>query len=128
MLVEHPDLLAGAAARPARPAADPADADAVAGALLDHLGRRLRVRGLAYADPPSPVHEGWESYIYTFRLRGHGLPLLWDRPLLLRIHANEHGVKRARHEFRVPRRLHELGYPVPEPVFLEDRSSLAAPS
>jgi aminoglycoside phosphotransferase (APT) family kinase protein len=126
MFAEHPHSPLGVAAvpvlgaaPPARPVADPAAPDAVAAALLDDLGGRLGVRGLAYAEPLTPVPDGWESYIYTFRLRGP-----WERPLLLRIHANRHGLPRARHEFEVPRRLAELGYPVPEAVLLEESCDL----
>jgi aminoglycoside phosphotransferase (APT) family kinase protein len=109
---------------PARGPARPDDAGAVAAALLDDLGRRLGTRGLAFAEPPAPVPEGWECYLYAFRLRGRGLPPRWGRPLLLRIHANGRGVARARHEHAAPRRLRELGYPVPEPLLLEERPDL----
>src|SRR5438105_1699003 len=99
MFAEHPSSVLDVAAAPvlgaAGPAARPACPDAVAPAFLAYLGARLGVRGLAYAEPPAPVPDGWESYIYAFRLRGRGLPPPWDGPLLLRIHANHHGLPRA---------------------------------
>jgi len=101
---------------PARPF-DPA---AVAAALLDELRRRLDLPGLGYAEPPAPLPDGWECYLYTFRLRGPGLPPAWDRPLVLRIHADRRGVPHARREFAAPRYLAGLGYPVPRPLLLEE--------
>src|SRR5438552_1470466 len=80
--------------RTARTAADrpggtrPDSASAVAVPLLAYLQQRLGVRELTYSAPPAPVNDGWETYLYSFRLRGAGLPPAWDRPLMLRIHAD----------------------------------------
>jgi aminoglycoside phosphotransferase (APT) family kinase protein len=39
--------------------------------------------------------------------------------LILRLHASRRGEQRARHEYEIPRRLCELGFPVPRPLLLQ---------
>ncbi len=99
---------------------DAGRAPAVATALLAYLQRRLSIRDLRYAARPTPVSDGWETYIYTFRLAADRLPPEWDRPLVVRIHVTCTGLKRARHEFAVPQLLVQRGYPVPEPMLKEE--------
>jgi aminoglycoside phosphotransferase (APT) family kinase protein len=70
------------------------------------------------------VADGWETYIYSFRLEADGLPPAWDRPLMLRIHVNCESVLRVQREFIVPRFLMKLAYPVPEPILMETDSEL----
>src|SRR5580700_3075770 len=91
--------------------ADPECAQAVADLLLSYLRRRLRLPALSYSAVPTPVSNGWEAFIYAFRLQADGLPEPWGRPLLLRIHASRRGLARARHEFEVQRYLVRDGYP-----------------
>jgi aminoglycoside phosphotransferase (APT) family kinase protein len=99
---------------------DPTAPAAVAASLLTYLGDRLGVTGLQYSAPPCPLPDGWETHLFRFCLRGPNLPPGWDRPLVLRIHANGRGRLRARHEFEVPRHLAGLGYPVPEPLLVDE--------
>src|SRR5581483_9832152 len=97
----------------------PERAAEVAERLLAYLQSRLGVPGLGYAAPPAAVAGGLETYLYTFRLRGPGLPAAWDRPLVLRIHADRRGQARARHEYEVHQFLARHGYPAPAPLLYE---------
>jgi aminoglycoside phosphotransferase (APT) family kinase protein len=97
----------------------------VARGLLAYLTPRLAVGDLGFAEEPVEIPHGWETYIYRFRLRARGpLPPAFDRQLILRIYASPQGIPRARHEFACQRFLDEAGYPVPEPLFLEDDCDL----
>src|SRR5205807_5279376 len=82
--------------------ANPGDASIVAQALLEYLRNRLDMPSLRYASAPAPVADGWETYIYAFRLQADGLPPMWDRPLMLRIHVNCEAILRVEREFIVP--------------------------
>jgi len=46
------------------------------------------------------------------------LPASLAGPLILRIYSSVNGVPRARHEFAVQERLHQVGFPVPKPLLL----------
>ena len=92
---------------------------AVAPPLLAYLRRRLQTAELDYAAVPVELADGWETYNYTFRLGGDGLPAAWDRPLLLRVHHGREGLPRARYEFEVQDYLSRHGYPAPAPLLLE---------
>jgi aminoglycoside phosphotransferase (APT) family kinase protein len=107
------------------PAADPTSAAAVARALLEYLTPRLGVGDLAFAEGPEENPHGWETYIYSFRLRAsRPLPGPFDRRLVLRVYASPRGAPRARHEFACQRALFLRGQPVPEPLLVEEDSSL----
>jgi aminoglycoside phosphotransferase (APT) family kinase protein len=109
--------------------ADPASAAAVARVLLGYLEPRLEAGELAFAEAPEEIQTGWETYIYRCRLRGRRpLPRPFDRRLVLRLYASPQGVPRACHEFAVQRALFRAGYPVPEPLLVEeDCGSLGGP-
>jgi aminoglycoside phosphotransferase (APT) family kinase protein len=106
------------------PAADPASTAAVATALRDYLELWLGAGALTFREGPEEVPHGWETYIYRFRLRGDGLPRSYDRRLVLRIYASPQGIPRARHEFAAQRALFRAGYPVPEPLLVEEDCGL----
>jgi len=105
-------------------AADAASASEVARVLLPYLRERLGVCDLDYAGAPVAFADGWETYTYHFRLQAPALPPALTRPLTLRIYASPNGAGRAEHEFAAQRRLAALGYPVPEPLLLEQTSDL----
>jgi aminoglycoside phosphotransferase (APT) family kinase protein len=94
----------------------------IAIALLDYLRSRFGVASLEYAEPPLFLPDSWETYIYRFRLSG--APPEFDDELVLRAYSSDRGWPRLRHEYRVQRYLGELGYPVPRPLLLEDRTSV----
>jgi aminoglycoside phosphotransferase (APT) family kinase protein len=94
---------------------------AVAGGLLSYCRGRLGGRGLHYRRPPAAVPNGWETYTYRLQFAGRGrLPDAFRRPLALRLYAGAPALPRARREFRLRRRLAELGYPVARPALLEE--------
>jgi aminoglycoside phosphotransferase (APT) family kinase protein len=91
----------------------------VAADLLGYLRQRWEAPALAYAEKPAPLGEGWETYVYSFRLRGPSLSAEQAAPLVLRLYSSPHGVARAGHEFAVLRYLAGQRYPAPKPLLLE---------
>ncbi|HZT82445.1 MAG TPA: phosphotransferase [Gemmataceae bacterium] len=103
------------------PALDPASPAQVGPALLDYLRPRLGAGPLRFAEGPTPLTHGWEAHVHEFRLETFPLlPAAYQRRLILRIYQGAAGVPRARHEHAAQLRLHQLGYPVPRPLLLEE--------
>jgi aminoglycoside phosphotransferase (APT) family kinase protein len=95
-------------------------APAVGDAFLRHLEDRLGFSSLRFAEPPVLIPEGWETYIYRFRLASAtGLPSEWARPLVLRIYACIEGLPRLRHEYLVQQCMARHAYPVARPLLLD---------
>jgi aminoglycoside phosphotransferase (APT) family kinase protein len=91
--------------------------------LLEFLQWHYGVRVVRYLQQPTPILEGYESYIYQFQLQpSEGFPRAFSRPLILKLYSNHNGEKRLHHEFAVQRRMHSLGYPTPEPILYECQS------
>jgi aminoglycoside phosphotransferase (APT) family kinase protein len=108
---------------PVRPAAPfaPNVPSQVGKTLLAYFHRQAGMEALQYAEGPELIPNGWETYTYHFRLADSStLPSPYNRPLILRVYSSPQGLPRARHEFAVQRHLHGLGYPVAEPLFLEE--------
>lgn len=100
------------------------DPAAVAAALCSYLEPLAGAGPLCFAEGPTEVPDGWETYIYRFRLQSASpLPPRLARPLVLRAYASPQGVPRACHEFNVQRHVHRLGYPAPEPLLVEEDSA-----
>jgi aminoglycoside phosphotransferase (APT) family kinase protein len=98
---------------------------AVSEVLREYLQFRLGVGELEYVAAPSPINEGWETYIYRFQLRGdESLSGDFKRPLILRVYASMNGLSRLQHEAAVQRHLHQRGYPVAQPLLVEETDSL----
>jgi len=77
-----------------------------------------------YAELPVPLADGWEAFIYQFRLkRERRLPAAFTAPLILRAYSSREGWPRLRHEYAVHEHLLSLGYPVPRPLILEKDSA-----
>ena len=88
--------------------------------LFDYLHARFPLGSFTFAQAPVAVTNGWETYIYRFRLASSAsLPDALDRPLVLRIYSNCKALPRARREFDALTYLHHLSYPVPEPILFE---------
>jgi aminoglycoside phosphotransferase (APT) family kinase protein len=92
--------------------------------LRHYLELRLGAGSLGFREEPEEVPHGWETYIYRFRLRGEGLPRPYGRRLVLRIYASPQGVPRARYEFACQQALCRAGYPVAEPLLVEEDCGL----
>jgi aminoglycoside phosphotransferase (APT) family kinase protein len=107
---------------PGRP---PPGGPSVDATLSRYLGDRLGLPAVDFAEPPALEPVGWEAYIYRFRPRtAPGLPSAFDRPLVLRLYAGPKGRPRARREFAAQAHAFRHGYPVPEPLLLEEDCSL----
>jgi hypothetical protein len=81
--------------------------------LLAYLRVCLKTETLTFTREPDAVADGWETYICRFQLRGDGLPVEWQEPLILRVHVGPDGIPRVRHEAGVHAHLFNLQYPVP---------------
>jgi aminoglycoside phosphotransferase (APT) family kinase protein len=105
---------------PAPKQSDVSDCPDVAAALLSYLNSRFAA-DVQYKQEPTPVPDGWETYIYQFELEPNDeLPTEFRGPLTLRMYAGCEGIPRGRKEFAVQRRLEQAGYPVPAPVCWEE--------
>src|SRR5579885_226072 len=92
--------------------------------LLAYLGDRLGRWDLRFAEEPEQVNDGWETFLYRFRLQPEaGIPEPFTRPLVLRLYSSIQGVPRLRHEFAAQQHMRGLGYPVANPLLLEERES-----
>jgi aminoglycoside phosphotransferase (APT) family kinase protein len=108
------------------PSTAPAAASAarrVAPRLLNYLRERLQSR-VTYAHAPTVISDGWETYIFRFQLKSEGLPVNWQKPLILRVHTGPHGVPRVQHEAAVHAHLFKLQYPVPRVLLHETNHEL----
>ncbi len=101
--------------------ADPASPAEVGAALLKYFADGLAVPGLAFRKPPEENRNGWEAYTYGFELQPVAdLPGEFHGPLIARIYCSPQALERARHEFLAIRHVRQWGYPVPEPLLLEE--------
>jgi aminoglycoside phosphotransferase (APT) family kinase protein len=93
--------------------------------FVDYLEDRLGMTQLTFQEPPTPITDGWESYIYRFCLRTRDeLPDPFKGPLVLRAYSGSEGWPRLKHEFEVQRHLRKLGYPVAQPLLCEEDCGL----
>jgi aminoglycoside phosphotransferase (APT) family kinase protein len=93
--------------------------------LSAYLAAWIGRPAVEFAEPPALVPDGWEAYIYCFRLcPDGGLPGRFNRPLVLRLYAGPRGLPRARREFAAQAHAYRNGYPVPEPLLLEEDSGV----
>jgi aminoglycoside phosphotransferase (APT) family kinase protein len=93
--------------------------------FLGDLERRLGLPHLYFAEPPTPILDGWETYIFRLRLGSRrGLPSALERPLILRIYVSAQGLPQLRHEYAAQIHMRRLGYPVAVPILCEERCEL----
>jgi aminoglycoside phosphotransferase (APT) family kinase protein len=116
---EAPDRSAG---RVGVPAAHPGSGLAVSAALRLYLAGLLHISSPRFVQPLVEICDGWEAYSYRFQLQAgrRRLPNLFAGPLMLRIYSSPHGLPRSRREFTLQQHLFARGYPVAEPVLLEE--------
>jgi aminoglycoside phosphotransferase (APT) family kinase protein len=101
--------------------ADLSNSVQVAEALAAYLEPRLGAGRLSFCSGLSEIPYNWEAHIYRFQLEGERpLPPDFAAPLVLRAYSSSRAIPRARHDFVVQRHLHDLGYPVPAPLLIED--------
>ncbi|PWU21200.1 MAG: hypothetical protein C5B48_11560 [Candidatus Rokuibacteriota bacterium] len=79
--------------------------------LLGSLQDRLDEPGLEFAEPLVALHGGFDTRIFSFRLRG--APPDFSRPLVLRLLAPHHDRTRARREQAIQNAVAAQGYPAP---------------
>lgn len=105
--------------------ANPTMAVAVSESLRDYLRFRLGVADLDFREAPTPITEGYSTYIYRFRLGANDeLADGFQRPLILRAYSSISGLPQLQHEAAVQRHMHGRGYPVAEPLLVEESDSL----
>jgi aminoglycoside phosphotransferase (APT) family kinase protein len=88
----------------------PSETDVDAG-LLAHLRALLGEPNLTYAEPPARVTGGFDTLIYSFRLKSAAAG--WSEPLILRVFRQHGDPIRARWESAVQTALVQMGYPAP---------------
>src|SRR5262245_4775347 len=94
--------------------------------LLEHIRAELRVPGLGYAEPLTPITGGYDTRIFAFRLRGAAEP--FSLPLILRVLGNQYPAARALSERATQNALAGLGYPAPRVLLASaDPSILGGP-
>jgi len=98
-------------------AIDPARAADVGQALLTFLRKQPGNERVSFAEEPSAVGDGWETYIYGFRLDG-APDAAWSAPLIVRFPSNELAW-RAEQEAAVQRFAAERGIRTPLPLAVD---------
>ena len=89
--------------------------------LRVYIARRLGIGPVKLHVEPQELPDGWETYNYAFQFAANSsLPEGLARPLILRIFAHRNGLPRARHEWAVLTHLDHLGFPVTQPLLLEE--------
>ena len=105
--------------------ASPTTAVAVSESLRDYLRYRLGVADLHFLKAPASITEGYSTYIYRFQLGANEeLPEEFQRPLILRAYSSICGLSQLQHEAAVQHHMHAMGYPVAEPLLVEESDSL----
>ena len=83
--------------------------------LRAHTG----IDGLGYSEEPAAVGDGWETYVYGFRLSGAPSSDVWSGPLIVRIFPSSELAWRANEEAAVQRFARERGVPTPLPLAVD---------
>jgi aminoglycoside phosphotransferase (APT) family kinase protein len=96
-------------------AIDPGDNHAVARALESYVQRSLGP-GVKLAQSPTPLGQGFDTFIYTFRLSGDELRSKWRDDLVLRLYGSSDDAAKCAREGDVQRFVIERGYPAVEPL------------
>ena len=97
----------------------------LAPAFLAHLRAELHAPDLSYAASPAALSGGFDTRIFSFRLRG--APDAWSGSLILRVMNPAHDPLRALRERAIQNTLAAQGYPVPRVLTAcADRAPLGA--
>jgi aminoglycoside phosphotransferase (APT) family kinase protein len=84
------------------------------GAPMSRTARVLELR---------EISDGWENEVYSFALAEEASAAPVREDLILRIYPGSNGSRRAAREFDAMRRLRQVGYPVPQVLWLELETS-----
>lgn len=102
-----------------------AGAPVLGAAFLEYLAPRLGTGNLYFAEKPAQILDGFETYIYRFRLGSRErLAAPFRRPLIVRIYSSAFGLPRLRQEVAAERFMRLLDYPVPRPLLVEEDCDL----
>jgi aminoglycoside phosphotransferase (APT) family kinase protein len=100
-------------------------APVLGGQLLDYLAPRLGVRDLEFVEPPTQIMDGYETYIYRFRLGSRDrLAAPFRDPLIIRIYSSILGLPRLQQDVAAQRLMRLLDYPAPRPLLVEEDCDL----
>jgi len=69
------------------------------------------------------ISDGWENDVYSFTMHYEGGARQTYEDRILRIYPGDDATKKSAHEFATMKRLHAVGYPVPEVLLLKSDSS-----
>jgi aminoglycoside phosphotransferase (APT) family kinase protein len=83
----------------------------LAARLVDHLRSALGSPALDYADPPAAISGGFDTRIFSFRLRSAAGA--WSAPLILRLFRADTPPSRVRFEAATHEAVRAQGYPAP---------------
>lgn len=109
---------------------DLSSAEQVGQRLLPYLSEKLHTP-VRFAEGPTAITAGWETYIFAFRLvtaKGEWTSEestdLLDRDLILRVYQGNNALAKGETELMAQRLLVEAGYPAPKPHLFEPDPSL----
>ncbi len=104
---------------------DLSSAEQVGQVLGSYLSEKLRLP-VRFAEGPTAITAGWETYIFAFRLiatdgepSGEKFAELLDRELILRVYQGDSALAKGETEFLAQRLLVDAGYPAPKPHLFE---------
>jgi len=93
--------------------------DEVQSRLLSFYEKRFPSRANIRISALTKISDGWESEVYPFTLEYGEAAERTHEDLILRIYPGDYAPQKAAREFNGMKKLHELGFPVPEVLILE---------
>lgn len=97
---------------------DPAAVADVHDSLLAYVRLRFGV-GIDFAEPPAALGRGFDTYIYTFSLRGDALDDEWRQPLVLRVYSTPEQSEKAEREASIQAFAAGVAYPALKPLAID---------
>ena len=96
--------------------------------LLSFYEEKYASSGIARIVDLAKVSDGWENEVYSFAVERGQAEKQNREDLILRIYPGDGAPRKAEKEFGGMKKLHEMGFPVPEVLVLElDRSYFGKP-
>jgi aminoglycoside phosphotransferase (APT) family kinase protein len=96
--------------------------------LLNFYEKRKIYSGSIEIVDLSKISDGWENEVYSFTIERGEAAKKSREDLILRIYPGDGALEKAEKEFNGMKKVHELGFPVPEVLILElDDSHLGRP-